>query len=87
MSGQNIKKEPCKYCRAIDKQSRDNGDFPDNIPITGKGYAIEHGDIISSITQDKSEFFLMHYFTPSDCFYLKMKIHFCPQCGRRLDEK
>ena len=74
----------CNYCRALDKESRENGDAPDLIEITGKGYDVEHGDIICYIEQEGNDFYLRHQFTPSDGYYIKTKIKYCPECGRKL---
>jgi hypothetical protein len=72
----------CPYC---DEQLLADK-IADPIPESGKGYAIEHGDIKAFITKENGKYYLMHIFTPDDGYYLKMEIHNCPMCGRKLEK-
>lgn len=73
----------CPYC---DEQLLAYEIGADEIPESGKGYAIEHGDIKSFIAKENGKYYLRHNFTPnSSDFFLKMEIKFCPICGRKLE--
>lgn len=75
----------CPYC---DEQLLADEIGADSIPESGKGYAIEHGDIKAFIAKENGKYYLRHNFTPnSSDFFLKMEIKFCPICGRKLEEK
>ena len=71
----------CEHC---DEQLLANEIGADSIPESGKGYAIEHGDIKAFIARENGKYYLIHRFTPDDGYYLKMKISYCPMCGRKL---
>lgn len=73
----------CPYC---DEQLLAYEIGADSIPESGKGYAIEHGDIKAFIAKKNGKYYLMHIFTPDDGYFLKMEIHNCPMCGRKLEE-
>ena len=73
----------CPYC---DEQFLADEIGADSIPESGKGYAIEHGDIKAFIAKENGKYYLRHNFTPnSSDFFLKMEIKFCPMCGRKLE--
>lgn len=57
----------------------------ESIPEFGKGYEIEHGDIKAFIEKKDGKYYLSHYFTPDDGYFMKMEIKFCPKCGRKLE--
>jgi len=78
------KQKNCPYC---DEQLLAYEIGADPIPESGKGYAIEHGDIKAFIAKENGKYYLMHNFTPDDGYFLKMEIHNCPICGRKLEEK
>jgi len=73
----------CEYC---DEELLANEIGADSIPESGKGHAIEHGDIKAFIARENGKYYLMHRFTPDDGYFLKMEINFCPMCGRNLKE-
>lgn len=73
----------CPYC---DEQLLTYEIGADSIPESGKGYAIEHGDIKAFIAKENGKYYLMHIFTPDDGYFLKMEIHNCPMCGRKQEK-
>ena len=74
--------ENCLHCNEEYLENETGGDL---IPEFGKGYAIEHGDINAFIEKINGEYYLTHRFTPDDGYFIKMKINYCPICGRKLE--
>lgn len=83
MTEMNEEQNNCPYC---DEQLLADEIGADPIPESGKGYAIEHGDIKAFVAKENGKYYLMHNFTPDDGYFLKMEIHNCPMCGRKLEE-
>lgn len=78
-------KEAQKNCPHCNEEYLENETGGDPIPEFGKGYAIEHGDINAFIEKINGEYYLTHRFTPDDGYFIKMKINYCPVCGRKLE--
>lgn len=57
----------CPYC---DEQLLADK-IADPIPESGKGYAIEHGDIKAFIAKKNGKYYLLHIFTPDDGYFSK----------------
>lgn len=81
----NEEQKNCPYCNKEYLEDPELGEGGEQIPIFGKGYAIEHGDIVSFIKKKDGKYYLGHDFTPDDGYFLRMEIHYCPICGRKLE--